>query len=175
MKKKAFKSIKSKWLASSLSLLFISLVILEILFGIFIKAFFYSGVRNNIDNASSIFANVLSRYNLKEINVFKDAAKNQIENLSTKSMWVSVFDYNDDLVVSSIGLDVPGDKYCNDYMQARKHHNLPDCLGDYPHLNHCRCQIDSVHQMSLPHHTHHHIHMDKNQLLKALPVYLWRK
>lgn len=123
MKKKTFKSIKSKWLASSLSLLFISLVILEILFGIFIKAFFYSGVRNNIDNASSIFANVLSRYNLKEINVFKDAAKNQIENLSTKSMWVSVFDYNDDLVVSSIGLDVPGDKYCNDYMQARKQKN----------------------------------------------------
>lgn len=125
----AFKSITQRWMVNTLSVIFIAVVVLSVLFAFSIKNFYYSGVRNAITSRANAISGMLLR-NLEDETVnFSAELRNVIENSEDKDkLEITAIDHNGRVALSSSGFSYSSSEAMPDYNEAV---SSPDGIGYY--------------------------------------------
>ena len=99
-----FKGIKKRWILNSLGFTVSIFTVLVVSFGLIVRGYFYSGIRQTIRGRTNELYNILNGHSIDKNFKFVDIAKVYVENFSDdKIMELMVFDKERNVIITSAG------------------------------------------------------------------------
>lgn len=131
--KKHSRNIVSKWLITNFFSIVVVLLILEIVFLIFVRLFFISGIKNNMKSVAGVLNNMLNDTSLQSTQDFEMGAKDAIKYFSRPNdMEITIFNHRDE-VIDTTSVLKPKEIYLfKDFIDAK---TSSDHRGDWKNLN----------------------------------------
>lgn len=114
------KGITRRWIYGNLGFTIAVLSILVMSFFVTMRSYFYDGIRQNISSRADELCNVIESSDLYNYDEFIDISKNYVEKFPNKNlMQLTVFDKDDNIVISSSGFLQDSCKFYPDYYEAK--------------------------------------------------------
>lgn len=114
-----FKGIKKRWILNSLGFTVSIFTVLVVSFGLIVRGYFYSGIRQTIRGRTNELYNILNGHSIDKDFKFVDIAKVYVENFSDdKIMELMVFDKERNVIITSSGFLPEYDEIMPDFDKA---------------------------------------------------------
>lgn len=114
-----FKGIKKRWILNSLGFTVSIFTVLVVSFGLIVRGYFYSGIRQTIRGRTNELYNILNGHSIDKDFKFVDIAKVYVENFSDdKIMELMVFDKERNVIITSAGFLPEYDEIMPDFDKA---------------------------------------------------------